>query len=608
MTNISSDKNGTFRIPLGKTFLQAELALEHGGETSVWRPAPGKGGLDGAAGPWSASLSSDDAGGGMVRLAVRVKPSGDRLLTRLYLRCPGARGAVPALDSPGTQMLAIPANPAPDGVFPLGQGKTVQSQTMTLLVPDGDAASLLMGMADLPDDFTFFDSDGSNLLAGFRVNRALSAPVTFSLLMASGPDPFVLLDDYGTYLSRFARSSPPPLTGWNSWDYYWQSVSMQDVREEMEAIRKSPLRKNVRVIAIDSGWQSAFGDWYPNRNFPASLRKIADEIKAASFVPGIWITPLLVNIDSRLGRHRQDIMACKSPGVPVLSGGHLLMDFTQTEALGLLLQWCQRLRKAGFEFFKIDYVYQDTIDKITAPHDPMVGRAAMIRRGLQIIRDAVGEKSHIMNVYAPTEAALGIADSARSSMDIHNFWGHIKANASQTAARLWQNGRLWRIDPDFAIVRARNETTSDRHLNVAYTPRPYVDGQWHWLAGPESPESELHAWLTLVHLSAGNVFLGDSVARLNAHGIARLAQLFPPLEQSARPLDLFINRPPRFWLADTPQGQRLGIFNWDDEEAGVEAPRGIDLPGEGRDVWTEKKITLKSTTRMPPHSAMLLEI
>lgn len=107
MATISSDNNGTLRVAVGKTLLHAELVVEHDDEMSVWRPAQGKGGMNGAAGPWSASLSADDAGNGMVRFSVRVNPVADRALTRIYLRCQGARGAVPALDSPGTRMLAI---------------------------------------------------------------------------------------------------------------------------------------------------------------------------------------------------------------------------------------------------------------------------------------------------------------------------------------------------------------------------------------------------------------------------------------------------------------------------------------------------------------------
>ncbi len=105
------------------------------------------------------------------------------------------------------------------------------------------------------------------------------------------------------------------------------------------------------------------------------------------------------------------------------------------------------------------------------------------------------------------------------------------------------------------------------------------------MSGPEASFSELRVWLTMVHMSGGEVFLSDSLARLNAKGFAALAKLFPVRKTPARPLDLFLNSPPRFWLTGGKR-PRLAVFNWEDAPSPITVPAGLDLPSEGKDVWT----------------------
>jgi hypothetical protein len=128
------------------------------------------------------------------------------------------------------------------------------------------------------------------------------------------------------------------------------------------------------------------------------------------------------------------------------------------------------------------------------------------------------------------------------------------------------------------------------------------------MAGPEATFSELKVWLTVVHMCGGDIFLSDSIARLNSRGIAALRKLFPPMRQSARPLDLYDNPIPRFWLSPSGSRNRLAVFNWDDREAPIAIPRGLNLPSKGIDVWTGKRIAVGEGTAMAPRSAYLLKV
>ncbi|MFC1714448.1 hypothetical protein ACFL6S_12335, partial [Candidatus Poribacteria bacterium] len=321
--------------------------------------------------------------------------------------------------------------------------------------------------------------------------------------------------------------------------------------------------------------------------------------------PGIWVAPLQAHIFSLLGRHQQDLLIKSSPGSPITVDQQALLDFTLTDVQDILRKWFTGMRDAGFRLFKLDYIYKSYLDAMESYSDNTRGKAGFVRKGLEIIRDAVGDDSHILNCGAPVESALGIGDSSRATIDIHTFWGHIKSNASQLSARLWQNGKLWRIDPDFAVIRS-SETTDDPLPNYIYSRRPLVEGQSYWMAGPEATYSELLVWLTQIYLSAGNMFLSDSLAQLNRKGFDTLAKLFPPQEESARPLDMFVNSTPRFWYAQSDN--LLGVFNWKDQEAPIAIPSGIDLPSQGVDIWTGEEKAVSNSETMPPRSAWLLKL
>ena len=102
--------------------------------------------------------------------------------------------------------------------------------------------------------------------------------------------------------------------------------------------------------------------------------------------------------------------------------------------------------------------------------------------------------------------------------------------------------------------------------------------------------------------------LSDSIARLNAKGIGALGKLFPRMTSAARPLDMFVNPAPRFWLGRSDKMSRLAIFNWEDSEAPIVVPKGIDLPASGVDIWTGKRVAVAEKTAMAPRSAYLLKV
>lgn len=475
------------------------------------------------------------------------------------------------------------------------------------IVLQGAGCSLLLGAGFPNADFGALQTDGSQLTLVFSPRRQLSLNEEFHFLLGGGACAQDLLHAYGEALGRHARPLREIPKGWNSWDYYQGAVTMDDLRTEMAAINASALRGCLKYLVIDMGWENCWGDWRPNRKFPDTPAAIATEIKAAGFMPGIWLAPLQASTHLPELRHERDCFCRGADGEPLIMEGHgpcLLFDPTHPHTVQWLRETCLALREAGFELFKVDYLYRNYFDAMTTLHDPTVGKAAAARRFLEIIRDAIGPEAHLLSCGAPMPCALGIADSARISTDIHNFWGHVRNSAMQIATSQWLNGRAWVNDPDFALIRCR-ETSADPYLNPPYNHRPYTDPRDFWMAGEDASFAELQTWLSLVHLCGGSLFASDSLARLNDQGKAALARLYEqPAPAPAVPLDLLEAMPPRLWLATAGEQSTLGVFNWEDEPTEIALPG--NTPATGVDYWTGEQIRLGATVRLPGRSALLV--
>jgi len=599
----------TLKEATGRVVGQAEVVVEDERGSHTWHPIPSGAPGQGQAGGWRVWVEVAPAEGGFVQVALQVAPRVDRVLQRVFLRLRGRRGLVPGLSTARTRMLLLPDDVFTEkGVVTLGRSRgTVVSRFLTVLRSDAGGPSLLAGVGELADDYSFFRVDGETLEAGFEPKRALRREERYGLLFGVGEDPLDLLERYGRLLRRFGRTQHPSVAGWDSWDYYGASVTMDDLRAEMAAINASRLKGKLTHFVVDMGWWTDWGDLQPNRRFPATPRAIAREIAEAGFAPGIWHAPLQCSPWSYLGRHRQDLFARDEAGGPATAGGQAILDWSQPEVLQLLHDWFRGLRKAGFRYFKLDYIYHDAVQRLARRADDSRGLLGVIRTGLRTIREAVGEDSYILNCGAARESSVGITDASRICTDIHTFWSHIWHNAREIACHLWENRNLWNIDPDFALIRSA-ETSDDRFPNYIYQRRPWEQRHRFWMAGPEATFSELRVWLTVVHMAGGDVFLSDSIARLNGTGMEALAKLFPRQMESARPVDLFMNTTPRFWLGQSEREPRLAVFNWDDTPSPIVVPDGMDLPSRGRDVWTGEQVRIGESTMMPPRSAYLLEV
>ena len=222
--------------------------------------------------------------------------------------------------------------------------------------------------------------------------------------------------------------------------------------------------------------------------------------------------------------------------------------------------------------------------------DRRVGRNGLIRRAFTAIREAIGEAAYLLSCGSPYESVVGLVDSVRTTADIHIYWGHVLRNAGSLAVKWWMQGNLWNCDPDFLVVRGPDTARSPFGRRRVVGPSGFDGG---WMAGREFNEMEARTYALLVHLSGGDVILGDALGQLEPNAVEMVARVLTPRDDPAVPVDLFTCEQdlPRIWISRGETDTLVGLFNWSDKPASIAFdPRSCGLSGVPTDFWTAEAV------------------
>ena len=224
----------------------------------------------------------------------------------------------------------------------------------------------------------------------------------------------------------------------------------------------------------------------------------------------------------------------------------------------------------GYDFIKIDFVEWSLL-AADRYYDPTVTKAAIYRRGVEIMREAIGPHRHLLDC-GPGPVTVGLLDSMRIELDQppvtwQQYFLHSASTAPAAAKRYYYHNRTWINDADHVVLS---------NLTV--------------------PQAQAAA--TIVALSGGNMISGDRMTDLDVPRLEILKKVFPSFGEAARPIDLFErDRPEIFALRVKKKFGEwlvLGIFNGDEKspaEKTISLDRlGLD-PGKtyvAFDFWRQK--------------------
>jgi len=257
---------------------------------------------------------------------------------------------------------------------------------------------------------------------------------------------------------------------WCSWYAYYETITETQLAKDIAALRGLPFD----VVQVDDGWEVGVGDWDANEKFPSGMRALADRIRDAGLVPGLWLAPFIALPGSRLATRHPQLLLRDARGEPIVAGynwdtGYHALDYTRREAREHLADLIgQVVHDWGFRYLKLDFV---NAALISGPRPTGTGREQVYRDALTLIRDVAGDDVYLLGSGAPLLPSLGLLDGIRSGPDVAPMWqNYASTDPSDAMARnavvnavhrLWQ-APLIEVDPDVVYFRSRLNLLTDQ--------------------------------------------------------------------------------------------------------------------------------------------------
>lgn len=404
-----------------------------------------------------------------------------------------------------------------------------------------------------------------------------------------------------TMHARVAQKNP---IGWCSWYEYFTEIDEEAIRENIDAAQRLRPLVTFEYLQIDDGYQSAIGDWLkPNSKFPRGVDRLAKDIRSAGFAAGIWLAPFIAKRNSQLfAEHpdwfvkNEDQRARFALWNPMWGASACYaLDTTRVEVLDWIAHVIDTLvHRWGFTVLKLDFLYAAALPG--QRFDSSVTRAEALRRGLEAIRAAAGEKAFLIGCGCPLGPAVGIVDAMRIGPDVAPFWTNFLSRVAlrdlhgvatkhairNTLTRAFLHRNWWLNDPDCLMIR-----TSRTQLT----------------------EEEFRSLATAVLLTDGLLVFSDRLSHLSEPEIDRLRQVMELRNENrfrAVVPDLMDRNPPSVLLAHSDDQCCLAFLNFDDRAS---APR-LDLrrwfPQAGKlshvfEYWTNLVLELdQGVVVLPP--------
>lgn len=398
-----------------------------------------------------------------------------------------------------------------------GDGE-VRSEWVTVLADDRDAV-LLGAIGGSGHDTTFRARVGGvtieAFLGGARIDPGERRPLHDVRIADGGgatpADAPGLLESWAQAVgtAEAARTHAPYQVGWCSWYQYFHDVTAADVHSNLARASEWPFD----VFQVDDGYQRTIGDWLTTSDaFPDGLPRLATDIAAAGFRPGIWIAPFLVAPDSRVAVEHPDWLARHASGRtlaawlnPPWGGGQdgvmWALDTTHPEVQRHLEDLGRSLVELGFTYLKLDFTFAPSLDGLW--HDPARTPAERVRAGYDAVRRGAGDDTFLLGCGVPLANVVGVVDSNRIGQDVAPEWrlaperevipGYLEVQpavayaAGNTIARSFMHRQLWLNDPDCLLLRSERTDLT--------------------------PE-QIHTWAEVVATSGGLALVSDDLALL----------------------------------------------------------------------------------------------
>lgn len=439
------------------------------------------------------------------------------------------------------------------------------------------------------------------------------------LMFATSQDYYATLDHYGAAIRTLHHSrSSAPMLGWWSWTAFYSDITQGNTSTNAQWLAQHLKRLGYDYFHLDLGYAYARGEYAtPNAaQFPQGLLPLSREVCHLGLRLGFWTAPFEVSHRSWVYEHHKDWLVHNTEGEPIRIGEGdeagkeilFVLDATNPAAQQYLRDTYRTLTQDwGAQYIKLDFMDNTAIEgKYYRPNTTALEAQ---RIGLQVIRQAVGDRVLLDKDGSPMLNPVGLVDEGRLSQDTGHTFLRSKEAAPGIAARHYMNHNFFLSDPDaFTVSR---QLIEERKIQAPLTL------------------AEAQVSIALAAVSGGMFEIGDDLPTLGKDE-DRLALVQNPdliqmirLSRAARPLDLLTYRPEDqqpsvFLLHEDKRQSMLAVFNWTDQpRTHIFSLADLSLPAGNRyrasDVFDpQARLSVNagqlSVSNQPPHTVRLFKI
>ena len=268
----------------------------------------------------------------------------------------------------------------------------------------------------------------------------------------------------------FAALGLPPVTaepvfGYTSWYRHYADISEQKIIDDLLGLHS--LDYHADVFQVDDGWATAIGDWFSvdKEKFPNGMDNIADAVRKAKHLPGLWLAPFVCEEKSEIFRDHKDWLVTDPEGNFVRGGsnwsGFYALDIYHPEVRAYLRQVFETVIHAwGYGLLKLDFLYAACIQP---RQDKTRGR--IMADAMDFLRENT-EGALLLGCGVPLGSAFGKVDYCRIGCDVSPEWDDkpymrvmhrerisTKHSLLDSVFRRQLDGRAFRNDPDVFFLR-----------------------------------------------------------------------------------------------------------------------------------------------------------
>ena len=347
-----------------------------------------------------------------------------------------------------------------------------------------------------------------------------------------------------------------------TWYYYGLTVTYEDVRTNLSIMKEKKLPFD--VFQVDEGWEQTLGEWEPNQKFPKPMKEVADEIREAGYMPGIWTSPFVAHETASVWKEHPEWMLRKADGSPCIfpmnDTVYRVFDITNPATWEYFRELYHKLTfDWGYVYHKLDFTRASVIYEDAVHYDDTITLAQAYRCAVEAIRSGMGEDSYFLMCGGLYDPIIGLVDAQRTGSDVLSMWSSninkdgktLPYTVKQSLLRYYMN-EWWDNDPDALMVRI-NENM-ERGLRLTY--------------GLLNDE-EVKTAVVNQFMSGGLVCSTEPLDKICDERLYELRHILPMVDTSVQPLGIMKGE--RFPSAvciyvEKTGAQCVAFINWSDDK------------------------------------------